>query len=287
MCNPKVYVGTYGKYNNGSLAGGWISLRECGDYQTFLKKCRALHRGEHDPEFMIQDTEDFPDGLGCMEWLSEQEFNDVMAAVAEEDAADAAPAIADQLRAALLMRMGAAPKADTGMYKVWLEEFVQFDEHWKDYNRKHNVGAMKMRGYYMPIPKPSIDNRFCFHDEGPDYEFYCHLMEDKETRLAEYFKQENLATFDRVIDFIEKPGEPYDDKRLWWKGNDEMHQMRVYRSNEIGYDKTGYTLCTDEEIEQILAAYKYGREQMEKRLDAYLKRYGVSKIHTWTYWADA
>ena len=101
MCNPRVYVGTYKKYNNGSIAGGWVSLRDCKDYRQFLSKCRALHRGERDPEFMIQDTEDFPDGLDCMEWLDEKDFNDVMEACKEEDESQPALSIADQLRAAL------------------------------------------------------------------------------------------------------------------------------------------------------------------------------------------
>lgn len=29
------------------------------------------------------------------------------------------------------------------------------------------------------------------------------------------------------------------------------------------------------------------RKAFRKRLDTYLKRYGVSKLHTWSYWADA
>ena len=76
MCEAKVYVGTYAKYNSGSIAGAWISLAECENYGQFLSKCKDVHKDERDPEFMIQDTEDFPDGLSCMEWISEQDFND-------------------------------------------------------------------------------------------------------------------------------------------------------------------------------------------------------------------
>ena len=80
----RVYVGTYAKYNSGSLAGAWINLDDCADYSEFLAKCAATHKDERDPEFMIQDAEAFPDGLSCMEWLSESEFNDVKAAMKEE-----------------------------------------------------------------------------------------------------------------------------------------------------------------------------------------------------------
>ena len=61
--NSEVYVGTYAKYNNGSLAGAWIALAGCKDYDDFLAKCREIHKDERDPEFMIQDTSAMPDGL--------------------------------------------------------------------------------------------------------------------------------------------------------------------------------------------------------------------------------
>jgi hypothetical protein len=44
---------------------------------------------------------------------------------------------------------------------------------------------------------------------------------------------------------------------------------------------------TVEDRQAILAGLKREREKFEKRLQTYLKRYGVSKIRTWTYWADA
>ena len=62
----QVYVGTYGKYNSGSIAGAWIDLSDCASYSDFLAKCKDTHKDERDPEFMIQDTEGFPDGSDYM-----------------------------------------------------------------------------------------------------------------------------------------------------------------------------------------------------------------------------
>ena len=56
---PSVYVGTYAKYNSGSIAGAWLSL-EGHDQDSFLEACRELHSDEKDPEFMFQDFENFP-----------------------------------------------------------------------------------------------------------------------------------------------------------------------------------------------------------------------------------
>ena len=55
----RVYVGTYHKYNSGSLAGAWIDL-EGHDYNSFLEAARAIHSDESDPELMFQDFEGFP-----------------------------------------------------------------------------------------------------------------------------------------------------------------------------------------------------------------------------------
>ena len=57
---PKIYVGTYAKYNNGSLDGKWITISDYNTYEEFLEACYKLHEDEDDPEFMVQDYENFP-----------------------------------------------------------------------------------------------------------------------------------------------------------------------------------------------------------------------------------
>lgn len=73
---PSVYVGTYGKYNDGSLRGLWIDLStffgkpkrqaDNDDYDEFINFCLAIHADEADPELMAQDYECFP-----RQWYSE------------------------------------------------------------------------------------------------------------------------------------------------------------------------------------------------------------------------
>ena len=321
----KVYVGTYGKYNAGSLAGAWLDLNTFENYAAFVAKCREVHKDEEDPEFMIQDTEDFPDGLSCMEWISEEEFNDVRAAEKEDAPAvqivdysekafavvgDTKP-IKDQLkklggrfngklscgagwifsnkcRAAVESFISggvvAEVKTDAGTQFVeWLKEYADTRND-KEYMLKHYAGAIKIDGHYMLLDKPHIQNKFCFHDEGPDYEYYCSLSNEK--KLERHFLNANLSQFDELIEHIEKGDEYTHDTRLWIRKHDNgqlCYSCDPYRWNEA--DK--YTLCTDEERNLILAGYKFARSLFEKRLDAYLKRYGTSKIHTWSYWADA
>ena len=58
---PSVYVGTYGKYNSGSLDGEWVDLIQFSNKEEFYECCRALHEDEPDAEFMFQDWEYIPD----------------------------------------------------------------------------------------------------------------------------------------------------------------------------------------------------------------------------------
>ena len=60
MDNPSVYVGTYEKYNNGSIKGAWVDLTLFSDHDAFIDHCKELHKDEEDPELMYQDFENFP-----------------------------------------------------------------------------------------------------------------------------------------------------------------------------------------------------------------------------------
>ena len=56
----RVYVGTYAKYDSGSIAGEWLDLEKYANKESFIEACRALHNDESDPELMFQDFEGFP-----------------------------------------------------------------------------------------------------------------------------------------------------------------------------------------------------------------------------------
>lgn len=322
MNNPRVYVGTYKKYNNGSIDGGWISIAECKDYKEFLRKCKQLHKNERDPEFMIQDTDDFPDGLSCMEWLSEKDFNDVKAALDDEKpnirivdysekcfavVGDTYP-IRTQLKALgawkfnKFLSCGAGwlfnndkrqaveaflsgaeiPKSEKvekdNKFSLWLDEYCKDkSESDRKYYKKAYVGAVKLGNHFIEIEKPSIDNRFCFHDEGPDYDLYKSLHAD-DNKMRQYFIHHNESIFTRRIEGIEK------GERVGIEENENNNRANVYIGTCWGREYGRE--ATQEEKALILEGYKYGLKLFRKRLDTYLNRYGTSKIHTWTYWAD-
>ena len=76
--HPAVYVGTYAKYNDGSLFGMWVDLVKCGDYDTFMEVCHNLHADEEDPELMYQDYECFPSAWYSESGIDEDTFDKIM-----------------------------------------------------------------------------------------------------------------------------------------------------------------------------------------------------------------
>lgn len=59
----RIYVGTYAKYNSGSIEGQWLNLDDYRDKDAFLEACAELHKDEADPELMFQDHEGIPYGM--------------------------------------------------------------------------------------------------------------------------------------------------------------------------------------------------------------------------------
>ena len=47
-----------------------------------------------------------------------------------------------------------------------------------------------------------------------------------------------------------------------------------------------YSEMSEEDKKLVIAMYEEEKEKMSKRIDTYLKRYGLSKLNVWTYWVD-
>lgn len=342
--SPRVYVGTWKKYNEGSLKGRWIDLADFSEYDDFLRYCGVVHSDERDPEFMVQDCENFPDGLSVTEWLSREDFQDVkeaMNAQVEEqvrlevgapsweivDYSEKALAVIGDTRpiSGQLKTLGgrfnarlscgagwifskrkeaelrallqgaevtpatSAPRVDD---KKFRDEFVRYVEqmnetpYWKDYYLKQKSYAVKLSDGWVIIDSPRIENKFCFHDEGPDYEFYKTLMAD-EGKLRNYFLSENLDGLDKEIERLKDETEPLYTRPMSQNQVEVLPGRAIFGYYDYIHGKKEPRQITQEERAELLTAYGLVREAFEKRLQTYLKKYGVSKLHTWTYWADA
>ena len=63
----RVYVGTYGKYNHGSIQGAWLNIEDYNSIDEFYDACNQIHAKElkmfGDVELMFQDFEGIPRAL--------------------------------------------------------------------------------------------------------------------------------------------------------------------------------------------------------------------------------
>jgi antirestriction protein len=70
--SPKIYVGTYRKYNEGSLKGKWFDLTDYVGVDDFYEDAIDFHSDERDPELMFQDWEHIPDDFIGESWISKE-----------------------------------------------------------------------------------------------------------------------------------------------------------------------------------------------------------------------
>ena len=148
----RVYVGTYNKYNNGSIKGEWLTLSNFADAQEFNSKCQDIHKDEHDPEFMYQDYEGIPKSLIGESWIDARLFD--------------------------LLNLG----LDDDEQTAFLEFMDNQSFYWEDIQEAYNSFEMSFMGNYSSLSEytdQEFDDLY-LHDFPShltcyiDYEKYCH-----------------------------------------------------------------------------------------------------------------
>lgn len=160
-------------------------------------------------------------------------------------------------------------------------------------------------GELLPIDKPSIKTDFCFGygqngiSTQQDYNDAYDAMRYADTNTS-YFMRKNIEQLtewrDRIAEYLnsEKPGYcgtvPKTPYICDTHGNSiikSLHFMRRWDYEEmLPNTKKLYRQATADELQRILTAYEIEIKAFEKRLQTYLKRYGLSKLNTWTYLSD-
>jgi antirestriction protein len=136
---PRIYVGTYAKYNAGSVKGKWLDLEDYADKEDFLTACAELHKDEEDPELMFQDFEGFPRSMysessvpdELWDWLALDEDDRELLQIYQENVRGEADI--DKARDAF---MGKGYRDESDWAAEWLEETDGLNgvpEHLKNY----------------------------------------------------------------------------------------------------------------------------------------------------------
>lgn len=143
-------------------------------------------------------------------------------------------------------------------------------------------------GKIVEIEKPKMQTNFCFGygwvDPNGEEKDAADEMAEYAKESQEYFIKKNLKQVDEIIERAKHPGyKGY----LWSSGTKNIYSvsfMDEYR-RMCAFDGKGEEL-TEEDKTTYINALQACKARFEKRLQTYLKRYGMSKIRTWSYVID-
>lgn len=144
-------------------------------------------------------------------------------------------------------------------------------------------------GGYVEFNKPTIETSFCFgySDSRYDTEDYdrANNMAEVARSDEEYFKEQNLKELKSIL------GGLNEHRVLFYKSrsNDEVEIYNwcydTYSTRER-YAYLELIECSDRELQLLKEKYEEELVKFEKRINTYLKKYGLSKVHSWSYWRD-
>lgn len=306
LMQASVYVGTYGKYNSGSIAGKWLQLSKYESKNEFLQMCKRLHKDESDPEFMFQDYENVSDSMIGESFISDEIWK-VLAVLKKYDA-NRQEAFAEWCEAnGYEQDLQAIKEFSTIKFKknslphefLLKEEFAKIwvSEHMRSYCLKTVSNCVRTSfGGLVIFEKPKIETNFCFgyHDSITDTESYDTANDACENFGEKQFLKKNLADMQHALGLYEYSAKHEGPavKQLYFAKRDSCSNiykdlfLDEYDAKDKAWRFDGLTKATEEDFQKCYIAQKQEYEKFEKRLKSYLKRYGTKKLHTWTYWAD-
>lgn len=156
-----------------------------------------------------------------------------------------------------------------------------------DYCVKEFSDIAIIDGKRVLFTKPRIETSFCF-DDSFDYDGAVRMADHARTS-EDYFRKENLKQFDELLESI-------DDWRMEtfivprYREDAHIYTPRwAYKYDLDDYPSryADWIKLTDEGKEILRQAIIKEKEKFKKRVNTYLKRYGLTKVKSWTYWGMA
>lgn len=173
-------------------------------------------------------------------------------------------------------------------------DMLTVSSNW-EYNAKDVAGYMVTAdGKIITTKKPRIQTSFWFGESGYNFQEKVELA-SKASRDREYFKQKNIANSKLALKqanieaALDGQGKFFLFK-IW--GNQPFYSVTYFAEDRMldSYSKSLLSTAEREMTRAELEAYKELIEaaikRFDRRLNTYLKRYGLSKCSYDTYWVD-
>lgn len=161
----------------------------------------------------------------------------------------------------------------------------------KHYEKKLFDVCILSDGSMLEIDKSDIETRFCFGYGQNGYSTAedrreANRMEEYAMTNQDYFINENLKGIDKQIKHFEEEHDFRIVPHYYKQRDNRLKEIVTYKPFGFGAEYADAPKVSKEDITLYVQALKAERENFVKRLNAYLKRYGLSKLHTWTYLSD-
>ena len=149
--------------------------------------------------------------------------------------------------------------------------------------------AIETTAGWFIVNKRKLEKSFCFGYDGIDQESYdrAQNMVQEATTNQEYFINENLKWYDELLEQLESgdgyftslscdyPNAPFIDII-------PAHSAYILEANSNRVN-VRHGLLPKEDIKKLIEFVKKLRAKQEKRCNTYIKKYGLKKIHAWSY----
>ena len=182
-------------------------------------------------------------------------------------------------------------------YKVFLEEY------WQDEKMvKHCMGEVSYiveltDGSILPLRKPKLETTFCF-GYG-----YCGVSDEEDqagaVRMSEhartnedYFREKNMEEInDRIKAITEDYIVVFTHYQYYSQTNRDLLTYSIFKEYTLEHNLElerlgGCKQISAEDVQRIKDGLEEVKKLCAKRIDTYLKRYGLSKVRTWAYLQD-
>lgn len=191
----------------------------------------------------------------------------------------------------------------------WLVSRPTWGESWRKYYTGKLLTAARLTGgELVEIEKCHIETRFCFgygyngadfDNESPD----AHRAAASAREDFHFFLRENLEDVKRELKWLYTRRRELNmwgcrrcivvvttENQIFVQDIDEYSAYYGYRTEAEIKARCGENAIirelTEQDINILIAAHKVRLADIAKRCKTYWKRYGGSKLHTWTYLRD-
>ena len=154
-------------------------------------------------------------------------------------------------------------------------------------------------GWLIEVERQNIKKHFCFGygmylNSTPEEEEFADRQAENARTSTKHFIDENLEEYNRRIKnlkehdaYVSLTGHYYSQK----PGCKLQHYTCDYGChygswNENLEDTTKWKKLSENDKNELIAAFERAKESLLKRLNTYLKKYGLSKLSVWTYLVD-